>query len=181
VIEEAGTGRKRWGSGRFCKMGKRGARGGAATGTGRDTTGSESIFKKLRGQGKLSEENILPRRCATVHGVPNDWTDRQLSRAFKEILPPTSRPKAMGQRGGLPAITPGPQFVKIVFDELSALMGSSAKTLSSIPTASISVVSGRTSGLGKNHRPRAKLALYYPRSRVTGRCLSPAIRTGPPQ
>src|SRR3974390_432284 len=78
----------------------------------------EQIFKKLRGKGILNEQDIaealrgikLPLPEADVHyKVVKDFLDRV-------------RVKALGQEI-MGSLTPGQQVVKVVFDELSQLMG----------------------------------------------------------
>jgi signal recognition particle subunit SRP54 len=78
----------------------------------------QAIFKKLRGHGKLTEEQItsalrevrLALLEADVHyGVVKDFLDRV-------------RERAIG-RDVLQSLTPGQQVVKIVFEELTLLLG----------------------------------------------------------
>ncbi|MFQ5988431.1 MAG: signal recognition particle protein [Candidatus Methylomirabilales bacterium] len=78
----------------------------------------QGIFKKLRGHGKLTEEQIgvalreirLALLEADVHyGVVKDFLDRVRERAIgREVLQ---------------SLTPGQQVVKIVFEELTVLLG----------------------------------------------------------
>src|SRR5271157_3988965 len=88
------------------------------------TTRFESIFKKLRGQGKLSEENI----SEAMRDVKRALLEADVNYRVVKKFSADVQAKAMGG-DVLTSITPGQQFVKIVYDELSALMGSSAKTL----------------------------------------------------
>jgi signal recognition particle subunit SRP54 len=83
-----------------------------------------SVFKKLRGHGKLTEENIsealkevrLALLEADVHfKVVKDFIDR-------------IRARALGQEV-LESLTPGQQVVKIVHEELVSLMGGSSNGL----------------------------------------------------
>lgn len=78
----------------------------------------QGIFKKVRGQGRLTEENVqqtmrevrLALLEADVHvGVVKDFVARL-------------REHCLGQ-AVLDSITPGQQFVKLVQDELTRLLG----------------------------------------------------------
>ncbi|OQX17903.1 MAG: signal recognition particle protein [Desulfobulbaceae bacterium A2] len=84
----------------------------------------EDVFKKLRGHGSLTEENIgealrevrMALLDADVHlGVVRDFID-------------AVREKAVG-REVLSTLTPGQQVVKVVYDELVALLGGQAEAL----------------------------------------------------
>lgn len=78
----------------------------------------ESVFKKLRGQGKLSESNISDAmrevRRALLEADVNYKVVRTFVNAVKE--------KALGAEV-LRSITPGQQIVKIIHDELVQLLG----------------------------------------------------------
>ncbi|MEE8152816.1 MAG: signal recognition particle protein [candidate division NC10 bacterium] len=84
----------------------------------------QAIFKKLRGHGKLTEEQIttalreirLALLEADVHyGVVKDFLDRVRERAVgREVLQ---------------SLTPGQQVVKVVFEELTLLLGGEESTL----------------------------------------------------
>jgi signal recognition particle subunit SRP54 len=119
------------------------------------TTRFESIFKKLRGQGKLSEENISDAMRDVKRALLEADVNYRVVKKFSADV----QAKAMGSEV-LTSITPGQQFVKIVFDELSALMGSSAKTLRFHTNRLNIVVLAGLQGSGKT-TACAKLALYY--------------------
>jgi signal recognition particle subunit SRP54 len=119
------------------------------------TTRFESIFKKLRGQGKLSEENI----SEAMRDVKRALLEADVNYRVVKKFTADVQAKAMGSEV-LTSITPGQQFVKIVFDELSALMGSSAKTLRFHTNRLNIVVLAGLQGSGKT-TACAKLALYY--------------------
>lgn len=82
------------------------------------TTKLESILKKVRGQGKLSEKNIADSlkeiRRALLEADVNYRVARQFISDVQE--------KAVGEEV-LRSITPGQQIVKIVYDGLVRLMG----------------------------------------------------------
>jgi signal recognition particle subunit SRP54 len=110
----------------------------------------EAAFKKLRGHGKLDEKNIdeglKEVRMALLEA---DVHYRVVKRFIEEI-----RSRAMGQEV-MASLTPGQQVVKIVNEELTALMGSRHEELdlSGAPPPALMLVglqgSGKTTTAGK--------------------------------
>ncbi|HQA07075.1 MAG TPA: signal recognition particle protein [Syntrophomonadaceae bacterium] len=110
----------------------------------------QDIFRKLRGKGKISEEDVKVAmrevRLALLEADVN----------FKVVKDFVARVKdrAVGQEV-LGSLTPGQQIVKIVHDEMTALMGGSESklNLSSKPPAIIMVVglqgAGKTTTVAK--------------------------------
>ncbi len=108
------------------------------------------IFKKLKGHGKLSEENIDEAfkevRMALLEADVHYRVVKKLIAEIKE--------RALG-REVMSSLTPGQQVIKIVNDELTMLMGSSheALNLSGPKPVSIMLVglqgSGKTTTCGK--------------------------------
>jgi signal recognition particle subunit SRP54 len=110
----------------------------------------QAIFKRLRGHGKLTEEEIntalreirLALLEADVHyGVAKDFLNRVRERAIgREVLQ---------------SLTPGQQVVKIVFEELTLLLGGKGTGLASAPHPPSVVLlvglqgSGKTTAAGK--------------------------------
>ncbi|MGH7387712.1 MAG: signal recognition particle receptor subunit alpha, partial [Candidatus Methylomirabilales bacterium] len=110
----------------------------------------QAIFKRLRGHGKLTEEEInaalreirLALLEADVHyGVAKDFLNRVRERAIgREVLQ---------------SLTPGQQVVKIVFEELTLLLGGQGTGLASAPHPPSVVLlvglqgSGKTTTAGK--------------------------------
>ncbi len=84
----------------------------------------ESVFKKLRGHGKLTEENIQEAmgevRTALLEADVNFGVVREFVAAVTA--------KAIGQEV-LSSLSPGQQVVKVVHDELVQLLGSEAQPL----------------------------------------------------
>jgi signal recognition particle subunit SRP54 len=119
------------------------------------TTRFETVFKKLRGQGKLSEQNISDAMRDVKRALLEADVNYRVVKKFSADV----QAKAMGSEV-LTSITPGQQFVKIVYDELTALMGSSAKTLRFHANRLNIVVMAGLQGSGKT-TACAKLALYY--------------------
>ena len=115
----------------------------------------ETIFKKLRGQGKLSEENI----SEAMRDVKRALLEADVNYKVVKKFSADVQAKAMGSEV-LNSITPGQQFVKIVFDELTALMGTAAKTLRLHTNRLNIVVMAGLQGSGKT-TACSKLALHY--------------------
>lgn len=116
----------------------------------------EGVFKKLRGRGKLTEENVTDAlkevRRAFLEADVNYKVAKDFIAAVKE--------KALGEKV-LRSITPGQQIVKIIHDELVRILGPETSTLSissSSPPTVVMLVglqgSGKTTMCGK-------LALYF--------------------
>ena len=79
----------------------------------------ESIFKKLRGQGKISESNIAD----SLREVRRVLLDADVNyKVVKQFIDDVQK-RSAGQ-DVLTSITPGQLIVKIIFDELVTLMGS---------------------------------------------------------
>jgi len=110
----------------------------------------ETIFKKIRGVGRLSEENIKE----AVREVRVALLEADVNyRVAKDFLARVTE-KALG-REVLSSVTPGQQFIKIVYDELCSLLGGERKDLSLFgpPPQPIMLVglqgSGKTTTAGK--------------------------------
>jgi signal recognition particle subunit SRP54 len=110
----------------------------------------QRVFKNLRGEGKLSAENMETAlreiRVALLEADVHFKVVKQLIAAIKE--------KAMGQEV-LTAISPGQQVVKIVHDELVRILGTHQARLrfANEPPTSMMIVglqgSGKTTSTGK--------------------------------
>jgi len=110
----------------------------------------ETTFKKLRGYGKLTEDNIKE----TLREVRVALLEADVNfRIAKEFLEKVKE-KALGEEV-LMSVTPGQQFIKIVHDELCELLGATNKPLdiSGSPPVPIMLVglqgSGKTTTAGK--------------------------------
>lgn len=114
------------------------------------TDSLESTLKNLRGQGKLSEENIAEAlrevRRAFLEADVNFNVTRDFVKAVKE--------QALGQ-DVLTSVTPGQMIVKIIYDELVKVMGTTCAEpkLDGKPPVGIMMVglqgSGKTTFAGK--------------------------------
>ena len=121
-----------------------------------DLTGKlESIFKKIRGQGRLSESNIKDAMKEVRRALLEADVNYKVVKDFVTRV----EAKAVGQEV-LKSITPGQQVIKIVHDELITLLGRDkvdVKFSAQPPTIFMLVGlqgSGKTTACGK-------LARYY--------------------
>ena len=115
----------------------------------------EGIFKRLRGHGVLSETNIADALKEVRLALLEADVNFKIVKDFVERV----RAKAVGQEV-LQSLTPGHQVVKVVWEELCALMGSqqAALNLSSNPPTVIMLVG--LQGVGKT-TTSGKLARFF--------------------
>jgi len=110
----------------------------------------ESVFKKLRGHGKLNEANIEEGLKEVRLALLEADVHYRVVKSFIEEV----RTRALGQEV-LASLTPGQQVVKIVNEKLTELMGSrhEALNLAGPPPAAVMLVglqgSGKTTTAGK--------------------------------
>lgn len=113
-----------------------------------------SIFKKLKGHGKLTEKNIQESlkevRMALLEADVHYRVVKQLIASIKE--------RAIG-REVLASLTPGQQVIKIVNDELTELMGSRHEDLCLSGQIPVSIMLAGLQGSGKT-TTAGKLAVY---------------------
>ena len=119
------------------------------------TSRFESVFKKIRGQGKLSPENI----AEAMRDVKRALLEADVNYLVVKKFIAAVQEKALGDEV-LKSITPGQQFIKIVYDDLSALMGSAAKPLRLHTNRLNIIVLSGLQGSGKT-TACAKLALHF--------------------
>ncbi len=109
-----------------------------------------TIFKELRGHGRLSEDNIADALREVRLALLEADVNFKVVRSFLEKV----RERAIG-RDVLESLTPGQQVVKVVYEELTDLMGGAAtrlKTAGQAPTVLMLVGlqgSGKTTTAGK--------------------------------
>jgi len=115
----------------------------------------EGILKRLRGHGVLTQENIGEALKEVRLALLEADVNFKIVKDFVERV----RVKAVGQEV-LQSLTPGHQVIKVVWEELSALMGSQQAplSLSSMPPTVIMMVG--LQGVGKT-TTSAKLARYF--------------------
>jgi signal recognition particle subunit SRP54 len=110
----------------------------------------DSVFKKLRGHGKLSEKNIDEGLKEVRMALLEADVHYRVVKGFIEEV----RQRALGQEV-MESLTPGQQVVKIVNEKLTELMGSrhEALNLAGSPPAAVMLVglqgSGKTTTAGK--------------------------------
>jgi signal recognition particle subunit SRP54 len=110
----------------------------------------ELALKKIRGHGKLSEKNVTEALKDVRLALLEADVNYKVVKRFTEDV----KTKALGEEV-LSSITPGQQFVKIVYDELAGIMGADAReiALSSEPPTLIMLVglqgSGKTTAAAK--------------------------------
>src|SRR5512133_2756234 len=115
----------------------------------------EAIFQKLRGRGKLTEANI----SEAVRDVKRALLEADVNYRVVKKLTASVEEKALGS-DVLQSITPGQQFVKVVYDELSTLMGGAARQIKFHTNRRNVIVMAGLQGSGKT-TAAAKLALYF--------------------
>jgi signal recognition particle subunit SRP54 len=108
------------------------------------------IFKRLRGYGRLSEDNIAEALREVRLALLEADVNFKVVRSFLERV----RVRAVG-RDVLESLTPGQQLVRVVYEELTALMGGAASPLRTAgqPPSVLMLVglqgSGKTTTAGK--------------------------------
>ena len=113
----------------------------------------ESAFKLLKGHGKITEINV----AETLKEVRRALLDADVNFKIAKEFTNRVKEKAIGQKV-LTSLQPGQLMVKIVKDELTELMGSSAAEMELAAKPSIILMSG-LQGSGKTTFS-GKLALY---------------------
>jgi signal recognition particle subunit SRP54 len=139
----------------------------------------EKILKKIRGQGVLTEQNIIEALKEVRLALLEADVNFKIVKDFIERI----RQKAVGQEV-LQSLTPGHQVVKVVWDELSDMMGRerSGISLNSRPPTVIMMVGlqgggktttcGKLARLFKNQGKRVLLVAADPRRPAAGEQLS---------
>ena len=134
-----------------------------------------SVFKKLRGKGKLTEQDIKDAMREVRMALLEADVNYKVAKDF--IAGVTQR--AMGQEV-MESLTPAQQVIKIVNDELTELMGGSEAARIHIKSKPPTVIMMcGLQGAAKPHIPPS-----WPNTlsrRATARCSPHAIFTAPPQ
>ena len=112
----------------------------------------EQAFKKLKGQGRISEINISETLKEIRRALVDADVNYKIAKSFTENV----KDKAIGQQV-IKSVSPGQMMVKIVYDELVQLMGGKAVELNLKSKPAVILLAG-LQGSGKNYIP-AKLAL----------------------
>jgi signal recognition particle subunit SRP54 len=116
-----------------------------------DLTGKlDEIFRRLRGKGKLSEDNVRETLREVRRALLEADVNYKVARDFVEAV----REKAVGQ-DVLKSLTPGQVVVKLVHDQLIELLGGQSAPLARAPKAPTLIMvvglqgSGKTTFCGK--------------------------------
>jgi signal recognition particle subunit SRP54 len=119
------------------------------------STRLQSIFDRLGGRGRLSEDNIHEALREVRVALLEADVNFKVVRAFMERV----RERAVGQ-DVLRSLTPAQQVVKVVHDELIELLGGSGHRLSTAPHPPTVIMLMGLQGSGKT-TTAAKLARMY--------------------
>ena len=119
------------------------------------TTRLTDIFDRLRGFGRLTEENIVEALREVRVALLEADVNFKVARSFVERV----REKAIGQEV-FKSLTPGQQVVKVVRDELMELLGGSGHRLAMAPHPPTVIMLIGLQGSGKT-TSAAKLARHF--------------------
>jgi signal recognition particle subunit SRP54 len=103
----------------------------------------ETAFKQLKGEGRISEINV----ASTVKEIRRALVDADVNYKIAKEFTDKIREKALGEKV-ITAVSPGQLMVKIVKDELAALMGGDAAELELKANPTIILIAG-LQGSGK--------------------------------
>ena len=117
----------------------------------------QAIFDRLRGYGRLTEDNVNEALREVRVALLEADVNFKVAKSFIEQV----RAKAVGQ-DVLRSVTPGQQVVKIVHDELVALLGGAAHRLGMAPHPPTVIMLAGLHGSGKT-TTAAKLARHFQR------------------
>src|SRR5215468_2131958 len=121
------------------------------------TTRLTAIFDRLRGHGRLTEENVQEALREVRLALLEADVNFKVVKGFVERV----RDKALGQ-DVLKSLTPGQQVVKVVRDELVELLGGAGHRLAPAPHPPTVIMLAGLQGSGKT-TSSAKLARHYQR------------------
>ena len=114
----------------------------------------ESVFKKLRGEGRISEANVAENLREVRRVLLDADVNYKVAKQFIEDV----QKRALGQ-DVLNSITPGQLIIKIIYDEMVKLLGESKAEIRSSQTPPTVVLIAGLQGSGKTTFA-AKLAGY---------------------
>jgi len=104
----------------------------------------EGVFKKLRGEGKISEANV----AETLREVRRILLDADVNyKVAKQFIDDVQK-RAIGQ-DVLQSITPGQLIVKIIYDELVNLLGTTKTEIATAPLPPTVIMVAGLQGSGK--------------------------------
>lgn len=114
----------------------------------------EAVFKKLRGHGKITEENVAESLREVRRVLLDADVNLQVAKQFIDNV----HQRAIGQEV-LSSITPGQQIIKIIYDEMVKLLGESKADIADAQIPPTVVLIAGLQGSGKTTFS-AKLARY---------------------
>jgi signal recognition particle subunit SRP54 len=114
----------------------------------------DSAWKKLRGQDKISEANVQEALRDVRRALLEADVNLQVVKTFIADV----REKALGEEV-ISGVNPGQQFIKVVNDELTKLMGETNVPIAQAETAPTVILMAGLQGTGKT-TATAKLALH---------------------
>jgi signal recognition particle subunit SRP54 len=114
----------------------------------------ETVFKRLRGEGKITEANI----AETLREIRRVLLDADVNYKVAKQFVDDVQQRAVGQEV-LNSITPGQLIIKIIFDELVRLLGTSSAEIAFSPMPPSVILVAGLQGSGKTTFC-AKLAHY---------------------
>ena len=112
----------------------------------------EIALKKMRGHGKITDKNVSEALKDVRLALLEADVNYKVVKRFTEDV----KSKALGE-AVMASVTPGQQFVKIVYDELAAIMGSDGRDISLSPEPPTVIMLVGLQGSGKT-TVAAKLA-----------------------
>ena len=133
-----------------------------------------ATFKKLRGKGRLTENDVRE----AMREVRLALLEADVSYKVVKEFVSTVTERAVGS-DVLDSLTPAQQVVKIVNEELTNLMGGGTARLASANNGPTVVMMAGLQGAGKT-TTTAKLRVYCGGRTASGPCWPPATCTGPP-
>lgn len=125
----------------------------------------QTMFSKLAGKKKLTDDNISD----AVSEVRLALLEADVNYSVAKVLIKRIKEKALGEEV-IKAVSPGQQFIKIVHDELVALMGGTESLIDVKKNPSVIMMCG-LQGSGKTTQC-AKLAKFFKRK---GDCKNPLL------
>lgn len=125
----------------------------------------QGLFSKLAGKKKLTEENVAEAVSEVRLALLEADVNYSVAKAFIKRV----KEKALGD-AVVKSVSPGQQFIKVIHDELAALMGGGESTINLERKPAVIMMCG-LQGSGKTTHS-AKLALYL---RKTGQAKKPLL------
>ena len=104
----------------------------------------ESALKRIRGHGKIREKNVSEALKDVRLALLEADVNYKVVKRFTEDV----KAKALGEQV-LTSVTPGQQFVKIVFEELRDIMGEGSKEITCAPDPPTKILVVGLQGSGK--------------------------------